>query len=63
MEECRLCPIFVSYILAFAIQLRKKHGNASVRVAVSCQLARWKQNVQNRMYITLRIHKHNNKNT
>jgi len=25
-EECRPCPVFASYILAFALQLRKKHG-------------------------------------
>ena len=56
------CPILASYTLAFALQLRKKHGNTSVRVAEECQLARWKQNIQNRTYITKRIHKHNNKN-
>jgi len=31
-EECGLCPIFASYTLAFALQLRKKHGKTSVRV-------------------------------
>jgi uncharacterized integral membrane protein len=25
-EECGPCPVFVSYTLAFALQLRKKHG-------------------------------------
>ena len=25
-EECGLCPVFASYTLAFALQLRKKHG-------------------------------------
>jgi hypothetical protein len=34
-----------------------------VSVVGECQLARWKQNIQNRAYITIRIHKHNNKNT
>ena len=34
--------------LVFALQLRKKHGKTSVRVAEECQLARWKQNMQNR---------------
>jgi hypothetical protein len=62
-EECGPCPIFASYTLAFALQLRKKHGKTSVRVAEEFQLARWKQNIQNRTYITIRIHKHNNKNT
>jgi hypothetical protein len=30
-EECGLCPVFASYTLAFALQLRKKHGKTSVR--------------------------------
>ena len=34
-EECGPCPV-----LAFALQLRKKHGKTSVRVAGECQLAR-----------------------
>jgi hypothetical protein len=62
-EECAPCPVFASYTLAFALQLRKKHGKTSVRVAADCQLARWKQNIQNRTHITIRIHKHKNKNT
>jgi len=32
-EECWLCPVFASYTLALALQLRKKHGKTSVRVA------------------------------
>jgi len=44
-EECGPCPVFASYTLAFALQLRKKHGKTSVRVAEECQLARWKQNI------------------
>jgi len=31
-EECGPCPVFKSYTLAFALQLRKKHGKASVKV-------------------------------
>ena len=31
MEECRLCPVFARFTLAFALQLRKKHGKTSVR--------------------------------
>jgi hypothetical protein len=27
------CPVFVSYALALALQLRKNHGKTSVRVA------------------------------
>jgi hypothetical protein len=33
-EECRPCPVFASFTLAFALQLRKNHGKTSVRVAV-----------------------------
>jgi hypothetical protein len=32
-EECGPCPIFAGVTLAFALQLRKKHGKTSVRVA------------------------------
>ena len=44
-EECGPCPVFARYTLAFALQLRKKHGKTSVRVAGECQLAK---NIQNR---------------
>jgi hypothetical protein len=44
-EECGPCPVFASYTLAFVLQLRKKHGKTSVRVAEECQLVRWKQNI------------------
>ena len=43
-EDCGPCPVFASYTLVLALQLRKKHGKPSVRVAEECQLARWKQN-------------------
>ena len=32
MEECGPCQVFTSFTLAFALQLRKKHGKTSVRV-------------------------------
>jgi hypothetical protein len=35
LGECGPCPILASYTLAFALQLRKKHGKTSVRVAAS----------------------------
>jgi hypothetical protein len=54
-------PVCACFTMAFALQLRKKHGKTSVRVAEECQLAQWKQNIQNRTYITMRIHKHSNK--
>ena len=36
-EECWPCPVFASFTLAFALQLRKEHGKTSVRVAEECQ--------------------------
>ena len=35
LEECGPCPVLASYTLKFALQLRKKHGKNSVRVAAS----------------------------
>jgi hypothetical protein len=32
LKECGPCPFFEGFILAFALQLRKKHGKTSVRV-------------------------------
>jgi hypothetical protein len=32
LEQYWPCPVLVSYTLAFALQLRKKHGKTSVRV-------------------------------
>ena len=32
LEECGPCPVFVSFTLTFALLLRKKHGQPSVRV-------------------------------
>ena len=32
VEECGPCPVFASFTLEFALQLRKKHGKPSVRV-------------------------------
>jgi hypothetical protein len=32
VEECGPCPLFVSFTMAFALQMRKKHGKTSVRV-------------------------------
>ena len=34
LEECGPCPLFTSSTLAFALQLRKKHGKTSVRVTL-----------------------------
>jgi hypothetical protein len=37
LEECWPCPVFANYTLAFALQLREKHGKPSVRVAKEMQ--------------------------
>jgi len=39
LEKCGSCPVFAGFTLAFALQLRKKHGETSVRVAEEFQLA------------------------
>ena len=33
LEECRPCPVFAIYSLAFALRLRKKHGKTSVTLS------------------------------
>jgi hypothetical protein len=35
LGKCGPCPVLASYTLAFALQLRKKHGKTSVRVVAS----------------------------
>jgi hypothetical protein len=35
VEECGPCPVFASFTLAFALQLRKKHGKTSVRARIN----------------------------
>jgi len=46
LEECGLCPIFAGYTLVLALQLRKKYGKTSVRVAEEVPAG------------TMNIHKH-----
>jgi hypothetical protein len=40
LGECGPCPVLASYTLASALQLRRKHGKISVRVAASSQSSR-----------------------
>jgi len=35
LGECGTCPVLASYTLEFALQLKKKQGKTSVRVAAS----------------------------
>ena len=32
LEECGPCPVLASYTLAFALQLRKKHGKTTITI-------------------------------
>jgi len=47
----RLCEVYPGICLTTEEKARK----TSVRVAGECQLARWQHNIQNRVYITIRI--------
>jgi hypothetical protein len=61
LEECEPCPAFVSFTLAFALQLRKKHGKTSVRVrktSVSVQYTHY-QNT----HTLQNLHTHTNTHT
>jgi hypothetical protein len=60
----RPCPIFARYTLAFALQLRKKHGKTSVRVVEKrpdIPVAVVQYTLTHKRYIEWNIH--NNKNT
>jgi hypothetical protein len=35
-RKCGPCPVFASYTLAFALQLRKTRGKSSIRVVKKC---------------------------
>jgi len=51
VEECGPCPVSASLTLAFALQLRKKHGKTSVRVRkTSVQLRKTSVRVQYTYY-------------
>jgi hypothetical protein len=53
-EECGPCPFFTSYILAFALQLRKKQGKTSVRVE---ELQSGKKNLSQGSKTSVRVEK------
>jgi hypothetical protein len=51
MVECGPCPVFASFTLAFALQLRKKRGKTSVRVRkTSVRVRKTSVTVQYRYY-------------
>jgi len=54
MEECGPCPVLACFTLAFALQLRKKHGKTSVRlIKTSVRLRSISVGVQYTYYMTL----------
>jgi len=57
VEECGPCPVFTSFTLAFALQLRKKHGKTLVRVRKTTRKAISRRAKLNRFQL-----KDNNKN-
>jgi len=59
VEECGPCSIFASFTLAFALQLRKKHGKTSVRVRkTSVRLRKTSVRVQYSYYQNTHTHTH-----
>jgi hypothetical protein len=50
--KCRLCPVFASYTLAFALQLRKMQEKTSVRVVTRTPQADTAQYKNNEQYNT-----------
>jgi len=51
VEECGPCPVFESFTMAFALQLRKKHGKNSDRVRkISVRLRKTSVKVQYTYY-------------
>jgi len=58
-QKCGPCPIFASFTLAFALQLKENHGKTSVRVDEGCQCTYYRVPVE--LYIVVRhIVDHNN---
>ena len=46
-EKCGPCPVFASFTLAFALQLKKKQGRTSVRVAFLVNTTiQWQRNME-----------------
>jgi hypothetical protein len=48
VEKCGPCPVFASFTLVFALQLRKKYGRTSVRLRKTSE---YKTLSQSRVYI------------
>jgi hypothetical protein len=62
LEECWPCPVFASFTLAFALQLRKKCGETSVGVAEECKYTYY-QNTHALQNLRARAHTHTHTHT
>jgi hypothetical protein len=61
-EKCVACPVFASYTLAFALQLRKRHGKSAVRVVEKCSGSSQKVEICYKVFVAIIISKRNNSN-
>ena len=61
VEECRPCPVFASFTLAFALQLRKEHGKNLSQVKKN--LSKVKKNLSKSTVYILPKHPHITKPT
>jgi hypothetical protein len=57
-EECWPCPVFVSFTLAFALQLRKKHGKTLSRGSRSASTHITKTTTHYKTYTHTHTHTH-----
>jgi len=55
-EKCGPCPVCASYTLAFALQLREKHGKTSVKVHPHMlQTTPYSSNIPSNHYLVIRL--------
>ena len=55
-EECGPCPAFAGFTLAFALQLRKKHGKTLVRVTIHKYTIRIQEYDKRKSHINSKLH-------
>jgi hypothetical protein len=60
VEECGPCSVFASFTLAFALQLRKKHGKTSDRVRKTSVTVQYTY-YQKHLHVTKPTHTHTTK--
>jgi hypothetical protein len=52
VEECGPCPVFASFTLAFALQLRKNYGKTSVSVRKTSEYKKPQSTIQRTVLLT-----------